>query len=226
FIWILESFYKYKKEKVKKLAVKMKTPALILASQSPRRKQMLASCGIAFQAIPANILEEQHPGEPVKEYVLRNCTEKALCVAEKLLEKETNIREPFFILSADTIVFSKEGKVLEKPKDQENALQMLSALSNNEHQVMSGYSLFKNREFLTQRIVTTIVTFRKLTLREIHAYISTNEPYDKSGAYGIQEKAMGFVEKIVGSYTNVMGLPLSEVIQDLEKFADIYTFSN
>ncbi|BBH53307.1 Maf family protein [Fluviispira sanaruensis] len=197
---------------------KIKNEQLILASASPRRKEMLSSSGIPFYIVIADIEEKPLENEGGHEYVKRNAREKALAVSEKTLSAE-------FILSADTIVVTHEDKILEKPQNKDHAKKMLEALSGSTHLVLSGYSLFQNKKEIVSRVIETLVTFRILSAREIDAYIKTGEPFDKAGSYGIQGRAMGFIEKIEGSYTNVMGLPLSQVLLDLKDFAGIETYT-
>ena len=192
---------------------------IILASASPRRKQMLLASGIPFKVIIANIDETPKKNEGGHNYVQRNAREKALAVSKQLSASE-------IILSADTIVVTKEDKILEKPLNYDHAVKMLEMLSGNTHLVLSGYSIFENNNELITRVIETFVTFRNISRREIDAYIKTGEPFDKSGAYGIQGRAMGFIESVNGSYTNVMGLPLSQVLIDLENYSGIETFSS
>ena len=193
----------------------MSSHHLILASASPRRQDMLAISGIPFEVLIPNIDEKPLLDESGYDYVLRNAKEKAAAVAKELISGKAAI------LSADTIVLAKAGEILEKPHDAEHAKKMLLSLSNSVHSVLTGYCLFTGNEELISRVIETKVYFRNLSLQEIEAYIHTGEPFDKAGAYGIQGHAMGFVERIEGSYTNVMGLPLSQVIQDLSDFVGI-----
>jgi septum formation protein len=192
---------------------------LVLASASPRRKQMLENSGIEFIVMPADIDEKPKLNEKAQDYVLRNAREKAQAINFKLLHGE-------FILSADTVVVTQEGLILEKPSDAKIAKQMLIQLSGKTHYVYSGYALYQNHTELVSRVVETQVNFRTISDREQSAYIATGEPFDKAGGYGIQGHAMGFIECIKGSYTNVMGLPLSQVLQDLENFAKLETFTH
>lgn len=192
---------------------------IILASGSPRRKEMLLASGIPFEIVVANIDEKPLENEGGHDYVTRNALEKGMAVSKQFSHDE-------FILSADTIVVTKEDKILEKPIDEEHAREMLRLLSGNTHLVLSGYSIIQNSKELISRIIETTVTFRILSDYEINSYINTKEPFDKSGGYGIQGKAMGFIKSINGSYTNVMGLPLSEVLIDLKNFSGIESFSS
>ncbi|APJ03864.1 Maf family protein [Silvanigrella aquatica] len=191
---------------------------IILASASPRRKQMLLASGIPFTVVVSNIDEVPKENEGGHDYVQRNAREKALAVNKQFKNGE-------FILSADTIVVTKEDKILEKPLNHDHAKSMLQMLSGNTHLVLSGYSIYQNNNEIITRVIETFVTFRNISNREIEAYIMTGEPFDKAGSYGIQGRAMGFIESVKGSYTNVMGLPLSHVLIDLEKFVGVETFS-
>lgn len=191
---------------------------LVLASASPRRKQLLNTSGIPFLVLISDIEEKPKEGESAKDYVRRNAQEKALAVSSRLTQDE-------FVLSADTIVVTEEGHILEKPLDNAHAAEMLHQLSGRFHLVYTAYSLFQNKKEFTTKVIETKVFFRKLSTDEISSYIATGEPFDKAGSYGIQGAAMSFVERIEGSYTNVMGLPLSHVIVDLETLAGIKPFA-
>jgi septum formation protein len=185
---------------------------LVLASSSPRRKQLLESCGYTLEILIPNIEEAPKSGETPQNYALRNAKEKGFAIAKNHNGKE-------IIVSADTIVVTKEGQILEKPLNHQHAHDMLSMLSNNVHLVYTAYSLHQNQKEIVSKIIETKVTFRKLFHDEIESYIATGEPFDKAGSYGIQGGAMSFVERVEGSYTNVMGLPLSDVVQDLRGLA-------
>lgn len=193
------------------------TNTLILASASPRRKELLTLSGIPFSVVVSNIDEIPKENEKGHAYVKRNAWEKGMSVCKNFNNSE-------FILSADTIVVTKDDRILEKPLNFLHAEEMLKMLSNNTHLVLTGYTLFQDKKELVSRIVETFVTFRDLSLSEIHAYINTQEPFDKAGGYGIQGRGTGFVTRVEGSYTNVMGLPLAEVLIDLKKFAHIEAY--
>ena len=183
--------------------------SLILASGSPRRAQMLTQSRVSFKIIVPDIHEAPAQDETGSDYVLRNAREKALAVANQ-------VNTPSLILSADTIVLSKAGAILEKPRDAVHAKTMLQQLSGDYHYVLTGYALFRANSEIISRIIKTKVTFRVLSEHLIDAYIQTKEGFDKAGGYGIQGAAMGFVVCIEGSYTNVMGLPLAQVLADLD----------
>lgn len=184
------------------------TNSLILASASPRRKFLLESCGFSVQVIPSKVEEIPKENESAVDYVLRNSREKGLFVSQGFHGDE-------LILSADTIVVTKEGNILEKPLDGAHAKQMLTSLSNNSHLVYTAYSITQKKTVVLSRIVETKVRFRALLESEIEEYIASGEPFDKAGSYGIQGAAMSFVEHLDGSYTNVIGLPLSQLMEDL-----------
>jgi len=187
--------------------------SLILASSSPRRQELLSLLDISLRIVPSDVEESFLKGELPEEYVRRLAITKAQQVAEKFPE--------FWVLAADTIVVI-EGEVLGKPKDAEEAESMLEKLSGQEHQVITGYCLLhihlgQKRE----RIVSSLVKFKRLSAEEIRWYINTGEPFDKAGGYAVQGKAAFMIKEIKGSYTNVVGLPLCEVIEDLQELGVI-----
>ncbi len=170
---------------------------LILASQSPRRRELLGLTGLEFIVRAADIDETMDPGRAPFDEVGRVSRLKALAVA----------REPEdVVVAADTIVVC-EGQVLGKPRDEEDAFRILSLLSGRNHEVMTGMSVVCSDAVVTHTEVTKI-HFRELHPEEIRAYIASGEPMDKAGAYGIQGGAALFVDQMVGDYYNVMGLPV------------------
>ena len=170
---------------------------VILASQSPRRRELLGLTGLDFIVRVADIDETMDPRKSPFEEVSRVSRAKALAVH----------REPGdVVIAADTIVVC-EGKVLGKPRDEEDAFRMLSLLSGRDHEVMTGLTVVRDEEVVTHTEVTKI-HFRPLLPQEIRAYIATGEPMDKAGAYGIQGGAALFADQMVGDYYNVMGLPV------------------
>lgn len=187
------------------------TPEIILASSSPRRKQLLTMIGWKIQVFEPNILEEKNSSETILEYIQRNAREKAEQIA---LAHVTHLP----ILAADTIVLF-QGKLLEKPRDRAEAKEMLTSLSNQTHKVWTAFHCIVpsgDKFHHCKGLVESGVTFRELHPSEIDAYVATDSPLDKSGSYGIQDDiGAGFVKKIEGSYTNVVGLPLAEVIESL-----------
>ncbi|MCP3900125.1 MAG: septum formation protein Maf [Desulfobacteraceae bacterium] len=178
---------------------------IILASQSPRRKELLEQACINFDIIPSNIdetcIKENSPEKLVKTLSYL----KAIDIAKK--------HPDFWILGADTIVCLDE-LILEKPDSKKDAEQMLKMLSSKAHTVFTGFTLccLKKDKFITD-ISQTEVCFKKLSTAEIQWYLNTKEYTDKAGAYAIQGKGSFLIKKINGSYTNVVGLPLCEVIQ-------------
>lgn len=174
---------------------------LILASQSPRRREILGLTGLDFVVQVADIDETMDSGKRPFDEVARVSREKALAVH----------REPEdVVVAADTIVVCG-STVLGKPKDARDAFRMLSMLSGRDHQVMTGMTVLRGDEIITTTEVTDI-HFRELTDSEIRAYIATKDPMDKAGAYGIQSGAALFVTGIEGDYYNVMGLPVCRLV--------------
>lgn len=170
---------------------------LILASQSPRRRELLGLTGLEFIVRAADIDETMDPGKAPFDEVSRVSRRKALAVD----------REPGdVVIAADTIVVC-QGRVLGKPRDEQDAFDMLSLLSGRDHEVMTGMTVVRDDTVITHTEVTKI-HFRDLHPDEIRAYIATGEPMDKAGAYGIQGGAALFADGMVGDYYNVMGLPV------------------
>ena len=170
---------------------------VILASQSPRRRELLGLTGLDFTVRAADIDETMSPGKAPFDEVARVSRLKALAVA----------REPDdVVIAADTIVVCG-GEVLGKPRDEEDAFRILSLLSGRHHEVMTGMTVLRGNEVITHTEVTKI-HFRALSPAEIRAYIATGEPMDKAGAYGIQGGAALFADQMEGDYYNVMGLPV------------------
>lgn len=184
---------------------------IILASSSPRRKELLRQIDVAFISAPADVDERVLPGEAPEAYAVRVALDKARVAAARA---ETGI-----VIAADTIVVLNDT-ILGKPVDAADAVRMLAMLAGRTHQVMTGVAVMdaSTGKILT-RVEVTRVWFRRLTREEIVAYVATKEPLDKAGAYGIQDKGALLVEKIEGCYFNVVGLPLSllrEMLKDLE----------
>jgi len=179
--------------------------SLVLASGSPRRRRMLAELGLDFTLAVADIAEVAQPGESPAGMAQRLAGEKAAAVA---------FRHPAsWVLAADTVV-ARAGRILGKPADPEDAAAMLAALSGQWHTVWTGFALRRGRDVLAE-VVATEVRFAELTAPLIRAYVATGEPLDKAGAYGIQGRGGLLVKEIRGSYSNVVGLPLAEVIAAL-----------
>ena len=187
----------------------MNRKRIILASASPRRSELLESAGISFSVAPADIPEEPLPGESPTAHVLRLAVEKALAVAGTV--------EGDLFIGADTVVVC-DDEIMGKPVDAADARRMLSALSGRSHEVITGYAVHdRTRRATDSSVVCTRVIFKPLTAEEIDAYIATGCPFDKAGAYAIQGGAAYMVRGIEGSYTNVVGLPLCEVVEVLKR---------
>ena len=183
---------------------------LIVASASPRRRELLEKFAIPFEVIPARGPEDG-PGErSAEEYVRALAGQKAAEVAGRLSDPEA------VIVAADTVV-EAEGRILGKPRDREDAAEMLRRLSGTDHRVWTGVCV-RQGERAEIRCERTRVRFRTLTEEEIQAYVATGEPLDKAGAYGIQDRASLFVEGIQGDYFNVVGLPVCLLGQMLRSF--------
>jgi septum formation protein len=186
---------------------------IILASASPRRVELLASAGVEFEVCAGNIPEDALPGEFPVDHVVRLAREKALDVAGK--------HEGRFFIGADTVVVC-DDEIMGKPKDSEDAHRMLSKLSGVPHEVITGFAVYdRERDDAISEAVTTRVFFKPLREEEIAAYIATGCPFDKAGAYAIQGGAAHMVQRIDGSYTNVVGLPLCEVVEALRRIGAI-----
>jgi septum formation protein len=171
---------------------------LILASASPRRRELLELFGIAFEIDPAAGPEKAPAGASAQDTV------KALAQAKAM---EVAARHPGCIVIGSDTVVELDGHILGKPQDEEDAFRMLTSLSGREHRVFTGVSLVKDGQSITQAEMTRVF-FRPMTDREIRAYIATGEPMDKAGAYGYQGAAGLFIRGIEGDFFNVVGLPL------------------
>ena len=182
---------------------------IVLASKSPRRKELLSLLDLDFQIITADIDETIDPALSVVDEVARISYQKAVAVANGLSGDTV-------IISADTIV-ELDGCLMGKPKDETDAFDMLKKLSGKTHNVHTAVTVLCGERHIT-KVVTTAVTFRDITDDEILAYVKTKEPMDKAGAYGIQGKASKFVSGIVGDYFNVVGLPVCEFGLILKQF--------
>ena len=176
---------------------------LILASASPRRRELLAQAGYSFEVLPAHINEDFRPDEDPIGYVLRLAREKAEAVYAQVADREA------IVLGADTTV-TLDGQILAKPEDTADAARMLRILSGRTHRVISGIAIATATAVEVAAEVTG-VQFLALNEDEIAAYIATGEPMDKAGAYGIQGYAAKWIPRIEGCYFNVVGLPLALV---------------
>jgi septum formation protein len=175
--------------------------------------ELLASAGIDFDVFAGNAPEDILPGEGPLDHVLRLARDKALEVAARI--------DGRFFIGADTIVLC-DGEIMGKPKDAADAERMLRKLSGVSHAVITGFAVYdKARDGLLSDATTTRVYFKDLRDEEISDYIATGCPFDKAGAYAIQGGAAHMVERIEGSYTNVVGLPLYEVVEALRKIGAI-----
>ena len=186
------------------------TANLILASGSPRRKLLLEQLAIIFVVEPPDVDESLVIGETPDIYVTRLSEKKAQTIAEKHDGEVV-------ILAADTTVVLR-GNILGKPESKEHGLQMLNDLSGTKHDVLTGVSICNGRRAETF-CVKTEVTFRQLGKKEIAWYWETGEPHDKAGSYGLQGAGGAFVATLRGSYSNVIGLPLSETVLMLRGFS-------
>ena len=183
---------------------------LILASASPRRRDLLRNAGIDFEVRPAQIVEEIQPDELPEEFARRAAREKAMQIA-------ASAADGLFVLGADTVVVI-DGQTLGKPSDAQDAARMLRLLSGRTHQVHTGICLVRApREIETLKHETTLVTFRDLDAGEVRHYVESGEPWDKAGGYAIQGLASKFVTRISGCYSNVVGLPVALVYETLKK---------
>ncbi|MGC1189155.1 Maf family protein [Candidatus Binatus sp.] len=182
---------------------------VILASGSPRRRQLLGAAKIAFDVIESGMPEQHIAGEPARDYAIRMARDKARAVSSRFPDA--------IVIGADTIVVC-ENQILEKPADDDDARRMLGTLSARTHTVITAFALARGGEILESSPVESRVTFRKLADAEINDYIATGEPFDKAGAYGIQGVGGGFIAHVEGSRDNVMGLPTERVVAALARF--------
>lgn len=190
----------------------------ILASASPRRKELLAQAGIDFEVIPSTVTEVLEGNSP-QEIVQHLALQKAADVFDRYLLKHPESHEDFTVIGADTIVVYR-GEILGKPADGDEAYDMLSMLSDRTHQVFTGVALISRTEEekkSTSFYESTDVTFYPILQEDLHAYTRSKDPLDKAGAYGIQGPFAIHVKCIAGDYNNVVGLPISRLYQELKK---------
>ncbi|MBM6774064.1 septum formation protein Maf [Olsenella profusa] len=191
---------------------------MILASQSPRRRELLEQAGFALTVAPADIDETRREAESPVELVGRLARQKARAVLSRLLDGTDGARA---LVAADTIVWDDDGEVLGKPADDADAARMLRELSGRTHHVSTGACLLAPDQAVaggareTYFVETTDVTFWELTETEVAAYVASGEPRDKAGAYGIQGAGRLLVRSIRGDYQNVVGLPVSRLVREL-----------
>lgn len=186
---------------------------LVLASGSPRRRELLSQLGYEFTIIISEIEESRCDGESPKQYVQRLAEDKARAVYQQIVDQDS---QQYVVIGADTIVTQGE-QVFEKPKDLQDSLKILGQLSGKQHQVMTAVSVISAQNVQTI-ISITDVWFKPLSQQEIKDYWLTGEPCDKAGSYGIQGVGGKFVTRIEGSYHSVVGLPLFETDQLLRQF--------
>ena len=181
----------------------------ILASSSPRRRELLASIGVEFDVIPSNVPEEHRRGEAPEEYVARLSRDKAQAIAPQHPDR--------WIIAADTTVLLGD-QLLEKPTDKADAARMLTAIAGKTHVVYSGVTLQNaRRNYRDTRVAETEVRMLALSPEDIAWYVASGEPLDKAGAYAAQGIGGIFIDSIHGSYTNVVGLPLALLFQMMRK---------
>jgi septum formation protein len=191
---------------------------IILASSSPRRKELLETVGIRFEIINPSADETMIADETAEDFALRVSVEKASSVSRRMDGQ-------CVVIGADTVVVV-DGEILGKPSDEDEAATMLNKISGRGHRVLTAFSIVKPPgEVLHSEIVATKVRIKPLAAHEIEGYIKTGEPMDKAGAYGIQGIGSFMVREIEGSYTNVVGLPLVELLQALGNLGIVELFS-
>ncbi|MCK8082917.1 Maf family protein [Vibrio sp. 1CM24A] len=206
----------------------MEKKHLVLASGSPRRKELLSQLGYEFSVLVTDVEECKHAQETAEEYVKRLSLDKALAALSLLKDNPSEkqhvvpssdtvvLGSDIVVLGSDTVVVS-QGQVLEKPSDFADSKRMLTQLANERHQVMTAVSVVSEEKQRTEIIITD-VWFKPLSEKEIEQYWQTGEPCDKAGSYGIQGLGGRFVTRIEGSYYAVVGLPLFETDQLLQEF--------
>jgi len=189
-------------------------PILHLASQSPRRRQLLEAIGLPYVVHSPDALELHPSSDEIDRIIIQNARAKAESVLGKLSNEED------IVLGADTLVLL-DKRVLGKPTDQDNAVETLTLLSGQTQTVVTGLHLCSPRYGERSLTVRSSVTFRKLAPEEIKQYVQTREPYDKAGAYAVQGLGALFIQRIDGSYTNVMGLPIEAVMKEMSALTHI-----
>jgi len=202
---------------------------LVLASASPRRRELLAQAGYVFEVQAADVDESVRTGEAAGEYVKRLAEEKARAVLGRYgspthrdeatmngarASRSSTVAEPLVVLGADTTVVC-DREILAKPEDSEHAREMLRKLSGRTHEVLTGVAV-ATASGVVSAVETTLVTFSEIPEAELAKYCATLEPMDKAGAYGIQGYAARWIPRIDGDYFNVMGLPIARVVRLIE----------
>ncbi|MBW2275257.1 MAG: septum formation inhibitor Maf [Deltaproteobacteria bacterium] len=189
---------------------------LVLASGSPRRRQLLSRAGVEFEVIPADIPELQREGEAPRAFAERLAGEKALAVAQRVGPAPRR-----WVLGADTIVVLGDA-VLGKPDDPEHAVQLLSRLVGRRHRVITGVALVDSEGLRSEGLsVTSEVSMHPASADEIRSYVATGESLDKAGAYALQGEGRRFVDRVEGSESNVIGLPLAATLELLAESAGL-----
>jgi len=194
---------------------------IYLASRSPRRRELLKQIGVSFELLllredprrGGDVDETPLPDELPEAYALRVASTKAEFAARQIMQR--NLPQ-YPVLAADTTVVL-DGRILGKPEDAGHAIQMVQALSGREHQVITAVAMAKREQFET-RISVSNVSFREISEFDIRRYVTSGEPLDKAGAYAIQGRAAAFITRIEGSYSGIMGLPLAETADLLQRF--------
>jgi len=181
----------------------------ILASASPRRRELLTMIGLEFEVIPSHVPEVHQPGEAPEEYVARLSRDKANAIAAEHPDR--------WVIAADTTVFYGD-QLLEKPTDTADAERMLAIIAGRTHIVYTGVTLVNAaRDWRETRVTESEVRMLPMSATDIAWYVATGEPLDKAGAYAVQGKGSMFIESVHGNYTNVVGLPLATLFQMLRK---------
>jgi len=175
---------------------------LVLASASPRRRELLARLGIAFDVVASDVPETPLPGEHPEHFAQRAARDKSVEVARRCPGR--------YVLAADTVVVI-DDTILGKPVDRDDARRMLQALSGRTHRVLTAVALIDPQQRIEELLVQSRVEFRRLTAGEVEDYLDSGEPFDKAGAYAVQGRAQQFVVRVDGSLSNVIGLPMDEV---------------
>ena len=200
----------------------MSDKRIYLASRSPRRRDLLKQIGVGFELLllrqdpqrGADVDETPLPGEAPADYALRMACAKAETAAMRVPQR--GLLNHYPVLAADTTVML-DGETIGKPQDAEHAARILAALSGREHEVITAVAVVM-RDRIESRLSRSTVEFREITAAEIRRYIVSSEPFDKAGAYAIQGRAAIFVKRISGSHSGIMGLPLAETAELLQKF--------
>jgi len=188
------------------------TPQLILASRSPRRADLLTRLGLDFTVVVSDVDESMRPGEPPEGAAQRLARLKA----------EASMTDSALVIGCDTLVVHR-GEILGKPRDHDEAVQMVCRLQGEDHVVFTGVALAREGR-VESAVETTRVWFRSLDPLECEEYVATGEPMDKAGAYGIQGFGAAIVERIEGDYFNVMGLPIQRLLELFQRFGWRYAF--